>query len=296
MQKELQSDILNAYSKVKSIRAISRNTGISREKIKAILLKSKRKLLTNDEAVIFANRRNERIPFNGTVEEKAYVYGFVVGDVHVYKRSKFTLRAVTSSTRSYFVELFKSIFEKYGKVNARYVSKEKMWSLSVDLDYASFSFLEGRKCNKLPEWIKEELFFDFMAGLVDAEGSIMLRKAGRYFQYVVRLCGEDGGLLRDIAEVLKRKGYVPSLSRLFKKGHERKWGEKIMRYNADFYQLDIARKKEAIHMLGKLKIRHAEKIKRKKQLVDICRKNVVYWGAVREEVIRLRSLIDKESI
>ena len=101
------AEVVKGYEESKSIRELCRNSGVSRGTIGKILQEQGIKILSNDEAIQIKNLKYPKIPFDGNIQNKAYLYGFVLGDVHVFKKSKFTLRAITHTTHKNFVDLFK---------------------------------------------------------------------------------------------------------------------------------------------------------------------------------------------
>src|SRR3989344_2112482 len=165
------SAILEGYAETKSVRSLSRQSGINRATITKLLNESNIKMLTHDAATRSANLKYEKTCFLGNNQDKAYLYGFVLGDVHVFKKSKFTLRAITHTTRTSFIDLFRDEFNRYGKVNCKR-RKNGDWSLWVDSDYGSFCFLEERSKDLLPDWICQSNFFSFLSGLIDSDGSV----------------------------------------------------------------------------------------------------------------------------
>lgn len=288
------SDILDGYVRNKSIRALSREYGLERGKIRQILSAHGVRILTNDEAIQHANLKYPKVPFSGKAKDKAYLYGFVLGDVHVFKRSKFTLRAITHTTRQCFVDLFLDVFSPYGKVNLRVTKNENERGLWADLDYASFCFLDRNKA-KLPTWINESNFLHFLSGLIDSDGSVLLRKAGKYFQYVVKIFGEDKLLLNEIDNRFRKLGFRPSFNRMSKKGETRIWKDRVIKYNKDYFALEIYRKEDTIKLLKLLDLRHKEKIVRKKQALDIYQRKLTRWEDVKGEITKLRKLIAEEA-
>lgn len=119
------------------------------------------------------------------------MYGFVLGDVHVFRKSRFTLRAITHTTHKNFVDLFEKLFDKYGKVHCKYYEARAEWRLYVDLDYPSFKFLEQRRYDFLPSSVNGNNFLSFLAGYIDSDGSTLIRKAGKYFQFMVKIFGQN---------------------------------------------------------------------------------------------------------
>ncbi|MAE42532.1 hypothetical protein CMO93_02065 [Candidatus Woesearchaeota archaeon] len=286
--------VLSDYKEVKSIRALARNHKISRGTVRKILVENDMRILDNDEAILISNLKHKKIPFYGDSQDKTYLYGFVLGDVHVFKRSKFTLRAITHTTHRSFVDLFIKEFSKFGKVNSKYRAKKKEWGLFIDLDYKSFSFLEERKKEGLPNWINKNNFVSFLSGFIDADGSVIIRKAGDYFQYVIRVFGQDKKLLNQIKSILEEMGYHPSFYKNFGVGESRNWNGRIIKYNKDYYAMDIYKKEETIKLLSILKLKHEEKIKRKNLALFLYSKGLVKWDDVKKPIRKLRELIQSQ--
>ncbi len=288
--------LLEAYKETPFVRVLHKRTGIGRLTIKKILRENGLKIMENKRATQLINLRHDKLPFNGTDQEKAYVYGFVVGDVHVYRKSEFTLCAITHSTHNSFVELFNGLFKKYGNVMIKFKEKRNEWMLSAHLDYESFKFLEDRTKNKLPDWINDDNFIYFLSGLIDSDGSIQIRKSGKYFQYVIRLFGEDKELLEEIKTRLEKLGYTPSFYRNFKAGREHVWNGKIFRYNRDYYVLEMYKKEDSLRLMKSLHLQHKEKIRRKEFSLEVSKRNVFHWDEIKEELLALRSQIKEEAL
>lgn len=288
--------IIDDYEKFKSLRAVARKTTISRPTIKRILLKNDIKILSNDDAIRIANLKYEKKVYDADECSKAYLYGFVAGDVHVFKRSKFTLRAITHTTHNSFVDLFVKQFEMYGNVMCKYKEKRNEWRVMADLDYESFKFLEERRKDAVPSWINEQNFMHFLAGFIDSDGTIMMRKSGAYFQCVVRVFGQDKCVLAEIKNNLLARGFQPSFYKNFEAGKIRLWKDKIMRYNKDYYVVEIYRKEDSLRLLNSLPIQHKEKIARKKLALEIYQRKEIKWDNIKEEVISLRARLEQEAL
>ena len=286
--------LVERYVENPSVRAISLEFRINRATATKILKENDIRILSNDESVRNANMKYLRHQFSGSNQDKAYLYGFVLGDVHVFQKSKFTLRAVTYTTRKCFVDLFNCEFDKYGMVNCR-KSEDGKYALWVDLDYCSFSFLEERSKDRIPDWVTESNFISFLSGLIDADGSVLVRKAGKYFQYVVRIFGEDKQLLSEINERLTNLRFRPSFSRTFEAGRIRYWNGKLMRYNKDYFALEVYRKEDTLALLALLRLKHKEKILRRKQVIALSKKGLIRWRDIKTEVVELRKQIGAEA-
>ena len=277
------------YEKTGSVRLLSRKYTLDRKYIRKLLIEEGTRLLSSLESIQLANLKFEKTPCTTRVEERAYMYGFVLGDVHVHKKSSVTLRLVTHTTHETFVDLFKSIFERYGHVYCRYIEKSRSWRVSIDVDSESFSFLYLQG-SSLPELVKRN-FLSFLAGFVDADGSIILRKSGKYFQYIIRLCGEDGVLLKEIISCLQEMGISCSFFKNATAGETRVLDGVTLTYNHDYYAFDICRKEEVIRLLRIIPLRHEEKIKKKDLLFRTYSRHLIYWDDVKSVVQSFREQI-----
>lgn len=286
------ANVVREYLTTKSIRNVARTLGLTRPAVRQILIERKIDYLDNSDAIKFANRKYERRSFRDTRKQKAYLFGFVFGDVHVFRKSKFTIRAVTHSTHEAFVRLFENLFAKFGHVHITYKNSNE-WCMSIDLD-ESFGFLEERVNDRLPAWIDDALFFPFLSGLIDSDGSLVVRKAGKYFQFVVKIFGQNIECLRKIAETLGRFDFHPSVCLVHKKGYTHVFGNKVIRYNKDYYELTIHRKSEVLRLLELLTLKHKEKIRRRNQIINIHRQGFFRWRDIKQEVKSLRRSIKQQ--
>ncbi|MBU3905107.1 MAG: hypothetical protein KJ906_03090 [Nanoarchaeota archaeon] len=107
--------------------------------------------------------------FSGDLEEKAYLIGFRIGDLHA-KRIGSIIILKTNTTKTEQVELIRSLFKKYGHF---YTKKHNSVFYTQCQMNNSFSFLLPKE-NYIYNWIlgNEKYFFSFLAGYTDAEGNI----------------------------------------------------------------------------------------------------------------------------
>jgi len=139
------------------------------------------KLRDKVEAQIQVVTKHERRPFSGDEIEKAYLMGLRYGDLHVVRHGR-AIRVRVSTTHPAMADLFESLFAPYGYV-ARYPRKAKLvdfeWTLECDLD-DSFNFLIKKLTVAELEKLSRVEMIAFLAGLFDAEGSVLLHnKRGR---------------------------------------------------------------------------------------------------------------------
>lgn len=204
-----------------------------------------------------------RKPFSDNNLERAYLCGLRVGDIHARKRTKDTIEVTTSTTHPGMKKLFRTSFEKYGKIT-EYPFKGPFgheWRLSAYLD-KSFEFLV-----KIPETIPNgEDFYAFLAGYgCDSEGSWTFTRCGKKASSEFCFKSVDRDLLEKVKDTLEKEGYHPTINLVAKAGTKTSH-----RPNApvesikDCYRLNINRQKEVVSLANKLLpyTRHPEKIER----------------------------------
>lgn len=121
-----------------------------------------------------ANTKYPKFNFSGNLNEKAYLIGFRLGDLNIYKVHEL-IQVRCSSTIKEQAELFKALFNNYGHVD---ITTAKRGTLEmVVLLNQSFDFLISKK-DLIEKWIlnHHEYFLSFLAGYSDAEGSYYMRK------------------------------------------------------------------------------------------------------------------------
>lgn len=143
------------------------------------------------------------------LREIAYLLGLRAGDIHARKHSNRVVAEVTSS-RPEQIKMFQKIFSRYSKVSV-YEKKggitERTTRAYCYLDN-TFHFLI-KKPESIPKWIleKDELFYSFLAGYVDSEGSWIITQHkkynGKYKDLIFSLGSCDKIILEQIHERLK---------------------------------------------------------------------------------------------
>jgi hypothetical protein len=211
-------------------------------------------------------RKYERRPFDGTDEGKAYLLGLRHGDLSVSRPFDGAVRVSTSTTHPAMMELFRSLFEPYGHVyqHPRYKKDTKTyeWNLSTVLDN-SFDFLLV-SFRAQSEWIlsKHSITCAYLAGLLDAEGSIGIYPAKLLTSLNVIYYNTNLDLMRFVHEAIKGLGFRPLKPYLDKKKGFRSPGFHI-EMKKDYWRVMIARFKECQVFLASLPLRHAEKVDKK---------------------------------
>ena len=122
----------------------------------------------------------KKTDFSGNAEEKAYLIGFRLGDLHVQKirKNSKTICVRSSTTKEVQVILIKNMFLEYGGVWISKPDKKGARRVCCHLNM-SFKFLLKKEDN-IPRWIRDNTscFFAFFAGYLDAEGHIEIDKKG----------------------------------------------------------------------------------------------------------------------
>jgi len=283
------NEIIEMYTKRKnSIKKIERTLKINRRIISRVLRENKVAIIEKEKAMLLANTKHRKIPFSGNENEKAYIVGLVEGDLHARKKSKYTLRLTTGTTHRDFLELIKSIFAKYGPVYCYPVKQkeEYRWNISVEIDLNSFSYLLKRKeyLNK----VCRDSFIYLMAGLIDSDGSIIVRKTEKYFQYVIRFFSQNRTLLGGIKNKLQMLGYSPHIYINSKKGKIKVSKHSIMVSNKDDLCLELSCKREVVKLLRILPINHPEKIQWKNIIFNLEDEKQIYHKDIKRLLEKAR--------
>ena len=290
--------VTEMYKKFHSIRKITKVLKMGRGTVRRILVENGFRIMENEKAIRLANTKHQKLPFCGTEEEKTYLTGLTKGDITPMRKSKYTLRLTVSTTHSSFIRLLLTLFEKYGPIYV-YPTKQKMcgyqWNISIELDAKSFNFLLNVKNkNNITLWANKTLFIHFLAGIIDSDGSVFIRKTGKYIQYVIRVFNEDLKLLESMKHLLKKVGFNPSLYINSEKGESRIKNDSVLEYNENYYILELSRKKEVVKILKLLHIRHPEKVVWKEIIFKLESNHIIYSKNAEKLVKSLRNKIARE--
>ena len=243
-------------------------------------------------SVIEANTKYIKVPFSGYLKEKAYLLGFRTGDLAAIKVGR-CVRVIGGTTHPAQVNLFNSLFEKYSKTSMYKGTIKsdgrKMWVLSCVLDN-SFEFLV-KKLKKIPNWIFDNhiLFYAFLAGYADAEGSwILYRKnhGNGYYEKRMKvrfqILSGDKIILKELYKKLKFNDFDSKFRLSCKKGYHKS--------NKDLYVL-LLDKQQDCYKLAKILLAyslHKEKTWKMKFLMKNLDKN---WDEIKDEVKKFKQII-----
>lgn len=251
------------------------------------------------EAQIEAITKYAKRPFSGDPLEEAYLMGLRTGDLHVVVHGR-AIRVRVSTTHPAMADLFESIFGNYGHV-ARYPRRAPLsgyeWTLESDLDW-TFEFLLGKAnaahLGKLP--IRE--FLAFLAGFVDAEGTIYLHKKRFGLAFELLMANTDLALLKSIAKMLTRMSFHPFIRRSIQDPTRLGYDKP-----GEIYRLTIWRREEVRKLLEILVLRHQERVQKAKFALGrlsqvgykMGKKDIVDWRALTKEIKDARDVFVKRA-
>lgn len=217
-------------------------------------------------------RKYERRPFDGTDEDKAYLLGLRHGDLSVSRPWKGVVRVSTSTTHPAMAELFRSLFEPYGHVyqHARYKKDTNTfeWNLFAIVD-SSFDFML-LELDVVKDWLasRRSILLSYLAGLLDAEGSIITTRDNRGLVTVfVDYYNSDLALLEWVQRSIEGLGYHTSLRINKREGvRTKKYG---IVHRRDYWQLSTFGTYQIQDFVRSLTVRHPEKVRRQKIVLKI---------------------------
>lgn len=231
--------------------------------------------------------RYQKKPFDGNLEEKAYLIGFRLGDLNVYQRKQVVV-ARGSTTKLAQAALFEHLFANYGGVNTTRTKRGTIEQCAY-LDH-SFDFLLPKQ-DKIEPWICEcsRCFLAFFAGYFDAEGCAHLHRhqhcnpsgelqVQSYDKNIIFqswICFARLGIYCPRPRMVKSLGYINSNG---------------LKNNGDAWSISISNKQSVWNLIHFLQadIKHEDKLKRlakvKQNIVD---RNILRRGGL---VIKLQRI------
>lgn len=239
-----QKALENLYHKEKlSLKTIGKLYDL----VPAAVLKKMRKLNIPLRASWEGNILHPKKPFNGSLEEKAYLLGFRLGDLGVKQTSKLSrsVQVKSNTTKPEQIFLMKELFSKYSQVWISGPSAKGVFYFTTLL-HPSFDFLVPKK-DCMPDWIENNINLStaFIAGYTDAEGSIGIYDGRAKF----RIGSYDLGILKQIHKQFKKLA-AKSILRLERpKGYTDKRG---ITQNGDFWRICINEKSSLMKIFNLL--------------------------------------------
>lgn len=176
-------------------------------------------------------------PFAGSLQEKAYLIGFRLGDLGVTQKSKRTNSIIVKSntTKIEQVTLMKNLFSQYSHVWISGPNAKGVFYFTTLL-HPSFDFLVPKN-DCIPDCIKNDIkpSLAFIAGYTDAEGSIGIYDGRAKF----RIGSYDIGILKQIHKSFGELGVRSTLRLEQLKGFIDKRG---IIYNGNFWRVCVNEK------------------------------------------------------
>ncbi len=192
--------------------------------------------------------------FSGDLVEKAYLIGFRLGDLNVFK-DYHSVCIQSSTTILEQLNLIKTLFNKYTNVS---INKHKSGTFHVQFRLnKSFEFLLPKK-DVIEDWIllNNGYFISFLSGYTDAEGNVQMYRNRLRF----RIRTYDKNILYQMHKKLTEMN-IHSIYRL-----ESRAGK--YNRNQDYWSLSI-NKQEDIKKLSKLMLPHLKHAKRRHNLITL---------------------------
>lgn len=203
-----------------------------------------------------ARQKYPKQNFSGNLCEKAYILGFRIGDLNVYKTSEsseyIVARCHTTSIDQ--INLIKGLFEKYGKVT---ISQSGQINCHLN---NSFNFLLD-KYGKYEEMECKEEFFSFVAGYLDAEGYFGINQG----RARMKVDSYDSEVLIWVSKRLELFGIRNKLKVISICETKRSFGKELWRINVN-WAMDL------LNLIQYLKpyARHGKRIKQ----IKLCEDNI----------------------
>ena len=198
--------------------------------------------------------------FSGNQREKAYLLGFRLGDLNVYKPTKkseiFVVRCHTAVFEQ--VRLIKSLFQEYGGVKVSN-SPTNGFTINCFVD-DSFAFLYTKR---FPMWVsrQEDAMTAFFAGYTDAEGTFGLNQGKERF----KIDSYDYDILKRCYAFFLRKSIEAKFYPVGRSGALRSDGT---RWNGDMWRLQVSRA-SSLKMLVNMILPFLRHKKRKKDAIAV---------------------------
>lgn len=205
-----------------------------------------------------------RKSFNQNPIEKAYMIGFALGDLRIRKtgeKSK-TIKVDCGSSRPEQIRLIHGLFRNYGRVWIGKPKKEGKVQIEAHLD-ESFNFLLHLRENLKSIFSKDSYFASFLAGFIDADGSIYISDGMAKFS----IGNYDHRLLRLIRRRLLNYGIeIPKIVK-DKKLYVNSEGYKRNDY---YHHLNIGKKDSLIKLFDLIghHLRHEKRLSDMQKAID----------------------------
>ncbi|MDO8471965.1 MAG: hypothetical protein Q7S64_02355 [bacterium] len=204
-----------------------------------------------------ARQKYRKTDFSGNRLEKAYLLGFRVGDLNVYKTNKNSKVVVVRchTTTQEQLDVINGLFSKYGKVTIS--DNNGSYHVNCFLN-ETFNFMLEKRIN-LDQISGEEEFYSFFAGYLDAEGYIGLNQG----RARLKIDSYDSEVMKWIHQKLDFYGIRNKTRVISLCSDKRSFGMELWRININFLEdlekLFLRIKKYCLHRKRVAQIAIAEK-------------------------------------
>jgi len=211
--------------------------------------------------------RYKKFNFSNKLVEKAYLIGFRIGDLRVYKTNKHAETVIVQchTTCDNQIKLIKELFGRYGKVTLTNL-KNNSTDINCFLN-KSFEFLLPKKDN-IENWIYRDSknFCGFMAGYIDTEGNFIINQGRARF----KIDSYDKNVLKKIHRWLNENGVRSKFRKIGKKGELRPEG---YCFNKDLWRLNVNEANSLSRFINFIKpfILHKKRLKD----INLCSRNIL---------------------
>lgn len=198
--------------------------------------------------------RYQKYDFAGGELLRAYMIGFRIGDLNVYKTSEKSELIVVRchTTQKEQVDVIKKLFQKFGKVTISV--RNGHFHANCFLNQ-TFHFLIPKDFSD----VSRKGFPAFVAGYTDAEGNFILNQNRARF----KIDSYDFHVLNSITEWLHVKGIQYKLRQIARKGDLQYIRGVKSKYNGDLWRLNINQAKSLKKFITKIIpfLKHRKRIK-----------------------------------
>lgn len=231
---------------------IEKTYGYSRSTLHRKLKEYGIKIRSPSESHIIYPRKD----FSGDLMEKSYLIGFRLGDLRARKIwNGDTVKVDCASTKKEQINLIKQLFCNYGHVWIGKPTKTGKIQVETSLNN-SFLFLLDKM---VPKWIvsNKKYFFSFLAGFIDAEGSIKIYNN----QAVLQIGNYDVPLLTLIKKKLEEFGI--ECPKIYETDTSKYIGKDGYGHNQNYFAIRMSKKATLLKLFNILEpnIKHKGKVK-----------------------------------
>jgi len=279
-------DVYNLYwNEGKSTVEISKIVGLDRGTVFYHLRKFGKPLRNRIQMVSESSRKRkiyERSPFLGDPLKRQYLLG-LAEDLSVEQRSKWLIIASLTTSNQKMMDVFKKTFSKYGRILQYAISNTPYQRIMAYLD-STFSFmLKDQRDYNVASLTKDELLYR-LAGLIDAEGSIIITKSNvKYINRYLAIGIENEELIKQLATRLKEEFEIKAkVYKTKKQGDISFLRGKVLRYTKDLWFLMVHRKEDLWTLLPILPLQNDVKIKRRELLLKTL--HLIKWEEMKSYV------------